>query len=80
MYDAIKEYTTIDISEMNEENLVEVAERVGVDVDASMGKGKLIDEIFGEAVEPNLIQPTFITDYPVEMSLWKCRRWLKSIV
>jgi lysyl-tRNA synthetase class 2 len=68
MYDAIKEYTTIDISEMNEENLVEVAERVGVDVDASMGKGKLIDEIFGEAVEPNLIQPTFITDYPVEMS------------
>lgn len=68
MYDAIKEYTTIDISEMNEENLVEVAERVGVDVDTSMGKGKLIDEIFGAAVEPNLIQPTFIMDYPVEMS------------
>jgi lysyl-tRNA synthetase class 2 len=68
MYDAIKEYTTIDISEMNEEEIVKVAERVGVEVDASMGKGKLIDEIFGETVEPNLIQPTFITDYPVEMS------------
>lgn len=68
MYDAIKEYTTIDISEMNEKELVEVAKNVGVDVDESMGKGKLIDEIFGETVEPNLIQPTFITDYPVEMS------------
>ncbi|MEZ5195275.1 MAG: lysine--tRNA ligase [Bacteroidales bacterium] len=68
MYDAIKEYTTIDISEMNEKELAEVAKKVGVDVDESMGKGKLIDEIFGETVEPNLIQPTFITDYPVEMS------------
>ena len=68
MYDAIKENTTIDISEMNEKELVDVAKKVGVDVDESMGKGKLIDEIFGETVEPNLIQPTFITDYPVEMS------------
>ena len=68
MYDAIKEYTTIDISEMNEAQLVDVAKQVGVEVDASMGRGKLIDEIFGETVEPNLIQPTFITDYPVEMS------------
>ncbi|MCD4729776.1 MAG: lysine--tRNA ligase [Bacteroidales bacterium] len=68
MYDAIKEYTTIDISKLNEEELVKVAKQVGVEVDASMGKGKLIDEIFGEVVEPNLIQPTFITDYPVEMS------------
>lgn len=68
MYDAIKEYTTIDISEMDEKQLTEVAKNVGVDVDESMGKGKLIDEIFGETVEPNLIQPTFITDYPVEMS------------
>ena len=68
MYDAIKEYTTIDISKMNEAQLVDVAKQVGVEVDASMGRGKLIDEIFGETVEPNLIQPTFITDYPVEMS------------
>lgn len=68
MYDAIKEYTTIDISEMNEKEMVEVAKKVGVNVDESMGKGKLIDEIFGETVEANLIQPTFITDYPVEMS------------
>ncbi len=68
MYEAIKEYTTIDISEMDEEQLTEVAKNVGIDVDPSMGKGKLIDEIFGETVEPNLIQPTFITDYPVEMS------------
>ncbi len=68
MYDAIKEYTTIDISEMNEKELAAVAKKVGVDVDESMGKGKLIDEIFGETVEANLIQPTFITDYPVEMS------------
>lgn len=68
MYDAIKEYTTIDISEMDETQLTEVARQIGVEVDASMGRGKLIDEIFGETVEPNLIQPTFITDYPVEMS------------
>ncbi|MFU8842196.1 MAG: lysine--tRNA ligase [Bacteroidales bacterium] len=68
MYEAIREYTTIDISEMNENALIEVAKQVGVKVDPSMGKGKLIDEIFGETVEPNLIQPTFITDYPVEMS------------
>ncbi|MBN2175087.1 MAG: lysine--tRNA ligase [Bacteroidales bacterium] len=68
MYEAIKKYTTIDISEMDEKELVNVAKQVGVEVDASMGKGKLIDEIFGETVEPNLIQPTFITDYPVEMS------------
>lgn len=68
MYDAIKEFTSIDISEMDEKSLAKVAKDVGIDVDASMGKGKLIDEIFGETVEGNLIQPTFITDYPVEMS------------
>ncbi|MCB0806822.1 MAG: lysine--tRNA ligase [Bacteroidales bacterium] len=68
MYDAIKEFTTIDLSEMSEEDIAKVAKEVGVDVDSSMGKGKLIDEIFGETVEANLIQPTFITDYPVEMS------------
>jgi lysyl-tRNA synthetase class 2 len=68
MYEAIREFTGHDISQMNEEQLVEVAEKVGVNVDESMGKGKLIDEIFGETVESKLIQPTFITDYPVEMS------------
>ena len=68
MYDAIKEYTGIDISEMSEEDLRKTAKTLGIEVDETMGKGKLIDEIFGETVEPNLIQPTFIMDYPVEMS------------
>lgn len=68
MYEAIKEYTGIDISGMNEEEIIKVANKVGVETDPSMGKGKLIDEIFGETVEANLIQPTFITDYPIEMS------------
>jgi lysyl-tRNA synthetase class 2 len=68
MYEAIEAYTGVDISNMNEAELVEQAKKAGVSVDESMGKGKLIDEIFGETVEANLIQPTFITDYPVEMS------------
>ena len=68
MFEVIQHYTGIDISAMNEEQLVETAKKLGVEVDASMGKGKLIDEIFGETAEPNIIQPTFITDYPVEMS------------
>lgn len=68
MYESIKHYTGIDISEMDEEGVREVAKTLGVPVDASMGRGKLIDEIFGEKVEQHLIQPTFITDYPVEMS------------
>ena len=68
MYESIQEFTGYDISQMNEKELVEVAKKVGVNVDESMGKGKLIDEIFGETVESKLIQPTFITDYPVEMS------------
>ena len=68
MYEAIEHFTGIDISKMDEPQLVEVAKKVGVKVDSSMGKGKLIDEIFGEACEGKLIQPTFITDYPVEMS------------
>lgn len=68
MYEAIQLYSGIDISDMNEEQLTETAKKLGVEVDASMGKGKLIDEIFGETAEPKIIQPTFITDYPVEMS------------
>jgi lysyl-tRNA synthetase, class II len=68
MYEVIEHYTGIDISQMNEIQLVATAKKFGVEVDASMGKGKLIDEIFGETAEPKIIQPTFITDYPVEMS------------
>ena len=68
MIDSIKEHTGIDISGMNEEELLKVCEDLGIETDPSMGKGKLIDEIFGEKCEGNYIQPTFITDYPVEMS------------
>ncbi|MEM6724843.1 MAG: lysine--tRNA ligase, partial [Bacteroidota bacterium] len=68
MYEAIEHFTGIDISEMSEEELRSTAKKLHVDVDPSMGKGKLIDEIFGEKCEAQLIQPTFITDYPVEMS------------
>jgi lysyl-tRNA synthetase, class II len=68
MFEAIHHYTGIDISEMDEAALIRTAKDVGVEIDETMGKGKLIDSIFGEKCEPNLIQPTFITDYPVEMS------------
>jgi len=68
MYEAIEHFTGIDISKMDEANMTEVAKKLGVEVDKSMGRGKLIDEIFGEKCEGKLIQPTFITDYPVEMS------------
>ncbi|MDC1266444.1 lysine--tRNA ligase [Crocinitomicaceae bacterium] len=68
MIDAIKEHTGIDIAPMNESELLETCKKLGVETDESMGKGKLIDEIFGEKCEGNYIQPTFITDYPVEMS------------
>ncbi|MEC8287125.1 MAG: lysine--tRNA ligase, partial [Bacteroidota bacterium] len=68
MLDSIKEHTGVDISKMNEPEIREVCSNLGVEVDESMGKGKLIDEIFGEKCEGNYIQPTFITDYPVEMS------------
>lgn len=68
MLDAIKEHTGIDITGMDVAELKEVCVQLGIEVDDSMGKGKLIDEIFGEKCEHNYIQPTFITDYPVEMS------------
>lgn len=68
MYDAIKEFTGIDISEMDEAGLVKVCADLGIETAPSMGKGKLIDEIFGEKCEGNYIQPTFIIDYPIEMS------------
>ena len=68
MFEAIEHFTGIDISKMDEKALLETAKKLEVPTDDSMGKGKLIDEIFGEHCEPKLIQPTFITDYPVEMS------------
>ncbi len=68
MYEAIKEHTGVDITGMNENQLREVCEKLSIPIDASMGKGKIIDEIFGETCEKHYIQPTFITDYPKEMS------------
>lgn len=68
MFEAIQHFTGIDISEMDEAALRETCKKLNVPVDETMGKGKLIDSIFGEKCEPLLIQPTFITDYPVEMS------------
>lgn len=68
MFEAIQHFTGIDISEMDEAALRKTATGFHIETDASMGKGKLIDEIFGETCEAKLIQPTFITDYPVEMS------------
>lgn len=68
MFEAIQHFTGIDISEMDETSLRNTAKKLNVDIDETMGKGKLIDEIFGEHCEHKLIQPTFITDYPVEMS------------
>ena len=66
--DAIKEKTGYDLYPMTEDEIREVAKNLGIEVDETMGKGKLIDEIFGETCEGTFIQPTFITDYPVEMS------------
>lgn len=68
MTDAIKKFTGYDITGKSEEELRTFAKSISIDVDETMGKGKLIDEIFGEKCEGNFIQPTFITDYPIEMS------------
>ncbi len=68
MTEAIKEHTGVDITGMDEAQLRDTARSLGIEVDDTMGKGKLIDEIFGEKCEGLYIQPTFITDYPIEMS------------
>lgn len=68
MIDSIKQFTGIDISDMDENQLRDVCKQLGIEQDETMGKGKLIDEIFGEKCEGNYIQPTFIIDYPIEMS------------
>lgn len=68
MYEAIEHFTGIDISQMDEEQLRQTAEELNVPIDDTMGKGKLIDEIFGQMCEGKLVQPTFIYDYPIEMS------------
>lgn len=81
IFDAIKEHTGVDVSEMNEEQLREVCRQLHLQVDATMGKGKLIDEIFGGKCEHHYVQPTFIIDYPVEMSpLTKKHRSQKGLV
>ncbi|GAB2474098.1 lysine--tRNA ligase [Hymenobacter qilianensis] len=68
MFEAIQHFTGVDITNMDEAALRETAQKLNVHLDPSMGKAKIIDELFGELCEPKLIQPTFITDYPVEMS------------
>lgn len=68
IYDAIKEFTGFDVSEMDEAQLLEVCKQLHIETDKSMGKGKLIDELFSEKCEGNFVQPTFIIDYPVELS------------
>jgi lysyl-tRNA synthetase class 2 len=68
MYGSIQEFAGIDVSKMDVKQLIKVCDDLKIKTDKSMGRGKLIDEIFGEKCEPELIQPTFITDYPIEMS------------
>jgi len=68
MYESIEKYTGIDVSAMTEEELKATCKTLAIEVDDSMGRGKLVDELFSEKVEANLIQPTYITDYPIEMT------------
>lgn len=81
MFEAIHNETGYDLYQKSEEEIRDVAGKLKLDIDKYMGKGKLIDEIFGEFVEPKLIQPTFITDYPIEMSpLAKKHRSMEDLV
>jgi lysyl-tRNA synthetase class 2 len=81
IYEAIKEHCGIDAEPMDESQLREACKKLGIHTDASMGKGKLVDELFGEKCEGNYIQPTFIIDYPIEMSpLTKKHRSRKGLV
>jgi lysyl-tRNA synthetase class 2 len=74
MYESIQAFTGVDVSEMDDKALASLCGQLGIVVDESYGRAKLIDALFGEKVEGNLIQPTFITDYPVEMSPLAKRR------
>ena len=81
MYNAIKKYTGIDISLMNEDQVREVCRQLHVHVDQTMGRGKMIDELFGDKCEEHFVQPTFLIDYPVEMSpLTKKHRSKRGVV
>jgi len=81
MYDAIKEYAGVDVSNMNEEQIREACRKLHVHVDNTMGKGKMIDELFSEKCEEHFVQPTFLIDYPVEMSpLTKKHRSKRGLV
>ncbi|RZK60088.1 MAG: lysine--tRNA ligase, partial [Pedobacter sp.] len=68
MYESIEKYTGINVSAMSEAEIADECKKLGIEIDDSMGRGKLIDELFSEKVEANLIQPTYITDYPLEMT------------
>jgi lysyl-tRNA synthetase, class II len=81
MYDAIKEYAGVDISEMNETQIRDTCRKLHVHVDDTMGKGKMIDELFSDKCEQHFVQPTFLIDYPVEMSpLTKKHRSKRGLV
>jgi lysyl-tRNA synthetase class 2 len=81
MYESIEKHTGIDVSKMDEASLRDVCKKLHIEVDKTMGKGKLIDEIFGAKVEAHLIQPTFIMDYPIEMTpLAKKHRSIEGLV